>query len=217
MLPSILVCCLLSYLLGSLPFGLWVGLWWKGIDIRTLGSKNIGATNVWRVLGCGPGVTVFMLDTAKGAAGIAFARFLLGPSRTQGAEIWLPILIGFLAIAGHTFSVFLRFKGGKGVATTLGALLALNLLLAVLILAIWVLCVTLTRYVSVGSLVAGAATPFVAYFLLRSHYPAECWWMVELGVVVALLVTVKHRGNIKRLLAGTEAKVGRGQAVSSDG
>ena len=205
---SILLCCLLSYLCGALPFGLWVGLWWKGVDIRQLGSNNIGATNVLRVLGRGPGVTVLLLDTLKGMAGILLARVLLPYAQTSGSMIWLPILIGFLAIIGHTFSIFLRLKGGKGVSTTLGALFALNWQLALLAIVIWLLLVAITRYVSVGSMVAGAALPFGAYFLLRAQ-PAERWWMVGLGVVAAVLVIIKHRGNIQRLLAGTEAKIGQ--------
>jgi glycerol-3-phosphate acyltransferase PlsY len=204
----ILLCCLVSYLVGSLPCGLWVGLWWKGIDIRTLGSKNIGATNVLRVLGPGPGATVMVLDTLKGVAGIVLARALLPHHLTHNDGIWLPILVGFLAIAGHSFSIFLRLKGGKGVSTSLGALLALNWQIGLLALVVWLIFVALTRFVSVGSIMAGASLPFDAYFVLRTH-PAERWWMVGLGTLIALLVIVKHRGNLQRLLAGTEAKIGQ--------
>lgn len=201
MLPTLLFCCVISYIVGSLPFGLWIGLLWKRVDIRTLGSKNIGATNVLRVLGPGPGLTVFALDTLKGAAGVLLTRHLLPQS-----HIGLYLIVGLLAIVGHTFSVFLRFKGGKGVATTFGALLALHWLVALIALIGWVLTVAVTRYVSLASLIAGWSIPVGAYFVAR---PADRWWLVGLGVVVAVLVTVKHRANIHRLLTGTEAKIGQ--------
>jgi len=201
-----------SYLVGSLPFGLWVGLWWKGIDIRTLGSQNIGATNALRVLGTAPGLTVMLLDTLKGSAGIVLAWALL-PGNIHGVWSWLPILIGLLAIVGHSFSIFLRFKGGKGVSSTLGAMFALNWQIALIALAIWLVLVGTTRYVSVGSLVGGVSIPVTAYFLLQGP---ERWWMVGLGIVVLVLVTIKHRGNIQRLLAGTEAKIGQRVEIPTD-
>lgn len=195
-----LLFCLVSYLAGSLPFGLWVGLVWKRVDIRTLGSKNIGATNVLRVLGPGPGVTVFLLDTVKGGVGVALAR-MLQPS----LPVWALILIAFLGIAGHSFSVFLRFKGGKGVATSLGALLALSPPVAGIGLAVWILFVAATRYVSLASILAAFSLPFAAYFTVTDGRG----WIVALGAALFLLVTVKHRANIHRLLTGTESRIGQ--------
>ena len=198
---TIFLCCVVSYFVGSLPFGLWVGLLWKRVDIRTLGSQNIGTTNVLRVLGPGPGIVVCLLDTLKGGVGVWLAHAL-----KPNLPIWVLIPIGFLAIAGHTFSIFLRFRGGKGVATSLGALLALSSPVAGIALAVWILLVAATRYVSVASLFAGLSLPFAAYFTVPE--PGK-WWMVGLGTALFLLVLVKHRSNIQRLRAGTEPKFGQ--------
>jgi glycerol-3-phosphate acyltransferase PlsY len=207
----LLLACAVSYFAGSLPFGLWIGLYWKKVDIRTLGSNNIGTTNVLRVLGPGPGFAVFVLDTVKGLAGIALAR-LLWP------EIPMPALIfvGFCAILGHTFSLFLGFKGGKGVATSFGVLIGLNGGVALVTFVLWALLVALTRYVSVASIVAGICIPIAAYILM-AHDPGRPW-MVGLGIILVVLVLVKHRTNIARLRAGTEAKIGqRVQLPATDG
>lgn len=203
-----LLCCVISYLLGGLPFGLWVGLIWKRTDIRTLGSKNIGATNVLRVLGPGPAAVAFVLDTLKGAAGIMLAHLLL-------PELYfaLVMLIGFCAILGHTFSPFLGFKGGKGVATSLGMLLACCWQVAVVALLSWIVVVAITRYVSLASLVAAFSLPFTAYLMLRGD---DQWWMVGFGVALAVLVTLKHRANIHRLLNGTESKIGQRAEVTPE-
>lgn len=215
LLLILLLCCVVSYLIGSLPFGLWIGLLWKHVDIRTLGSKNIGATNVLRVLGPGPGITVCVLDTAKGAAGIVLARILFSHVLRTDAPLPLLILIGFLAILGHTFSAFLRFKGGKGVATTLGVLLALSPFVAGVGLLVWLVLVAATRYVSLASIAAGISLPFAAYF--DPDLKSDRWWMVGLCIALAILVTVKHRTNIQRLLAGTEPKIGQRVEIATPG
>lgn len=205
---QLLLACVISFLIGALPFGLWVGLL-KGVDIRTLGSKNIGATNVLRVLGPAAGLTVFVLDTLKGAAGILLAVFVLLP----GLAFPWQVLIGFCAVLGHTFSPFLRFKGGKGVATTLGILLALSWPVGLTTLAVWIIVVALTRYVSLASIVAGISLPISSWFFLP--HPARIW-MAAMTLTLAILVIIKHRENIKRLLAGTEAKFGQRVAAKED-
>jgi len=196
-----LFCCVVSYIVGSFPFGLWVGQLWKGVDIRTLGSKNIGATNVLRVLGPGPGALVFLLDTLKGCVGVALAYKLI-----PNAHFLVYIIVGFLGIAGHIFSIFLRFKGGKGVATSFGALLALSYPMALITLAAWVIILAVTRYVSVAALSAGLILPFAAYFTVP---PPGKIWMVGLSIALCILVTVKHWANILRLRNGTESKIGQ--------
>lgn len=198
------LCCVISYLTGALPFGLWVGLLWKGVDIRTLGSKNIGATNVLRVLGPGPAALAFLLDVGKGIAGIALARAAWSATDAGGGMHWL-VLIGLCAVVGHTFSPFLRFKGGKGIATSLGVLLALGWQVGVIALIVWIVLVVLTRYVSLGSIAAAAVVPISALLLLTGEQRV---WMTALGAVLAILVIVKHRPNIQRLLAGTESRIG---------
>jgi glycerol-3-phosphate acyltransferase PlsY len=206
-LPLIIAaCCVSSYLIGALPFGLWVGLLWKGVDIRTLGSKNIGATNVLRVLGPGPGLMVFGLDTLKGAVGITLAGYLSAQQVIPTLSFSALMLVGFCAILGHTFSPLLRFKGGKGVATSLGVLIALSPVVAGIGLGCWILVVATSRYVSLGSLAAAFVLPFAAYFTMPD---AQRWWMVGLTAVMGVLVIVLHRGNIRRLLAGAEAKIGQ--------
>lgn len=209
MLAILCLCFLVSYLIGSFPFGLWVGLLWKQVDIRTLGSQNIGATNVLRVLGPGPGLTVFALDTAKGAAGIVLAHLFL----PHNAPFYQFMLIGFLAIAGHTFSPFLRFKGGKGVATSLGVLLALSLPVGLIGLGIWIALVAITRYVSLASIVAACTLPVTS---LLCTGLSERRWMFGLAVMLAVLVTVKHRANIQRLLHGAESKIGQRVQVPAE-
>jgi glycerol-3-phosphate acyltransferase PlsY len=203
--PFILIAVLLvgSYFIGSLPFGLWIGLSWKKVDIRTLGSKNIGATNVLRVLGPGPGITVFVLDTLKGAVAL-FAAHVLLPDAPPPALIG----IGFAAVLGHTFSPFLGFKGGKGVATSLGMLFALSWQVALVALIAWGIVLAATRFVSLASLVAAFTLPFTPALCLKATPDME-HWMLGLGILVAVMVAVKHRSNIERLLNGTEPKIGQ--------
>jgi len=205
---QILLACVISVLIGALPFGLWVGLL-KGVDIRTLGSKNIGATNVLRVLGPAAGLIVFALDTVKGAAGILLAVVLLLP----GLDFPWRVLIGFCAVLGHTFSPFLRFKGGKGVATTLGVLLALSWPVGLIALGVWMLVVLLSRYVSLASIAAGLSLPIASWFVMPAP---DRGWMVGLTVVITALVIIKHRDNLARLLAGTEAKFGQRVAAPTE-
>jgi glycerol-3-phosphate acyltransferase PlsY len=199
-----------SYILGSLPFGLWVGLIWKGVDIRTLGSKNIGATNVLRILGPGPGITVFLLDTLKGAAFIWIYGMM-----ADNPQFGLKAIIGVTAILGHTFSAFLNFKGGKGVATTLGVLIGLNPIVAAWGFGTWLVVVLITRYVSLASLCAGICLPIAFYF--NSNNFNEKMWTVPIFILIAIFVFVKHTANIKRLLAGTEPKFGKKKEESEEG
>ncbi len=209
----LLVGILVSYLLGSLPFGLWIGLAWKGVDIRTLGSKNIGATNVLRVLGWPPATVVFLLDTLKGMLGIVVFSELFRYMFAASMPIYYRVPLGICAILGHSFSPFLRFKGGKGVATSLGVLLALNPIAALIGLFTWGAVLLITRYVSLASLVAAYTLPCYAW-----QMPAgmEREWMLCLGIGLALLVTVKHRGNIQRLLHGAEPRIGQRVSVPSE-
>jgi len=195
-----------SYLIGSLPFGLWIGLAWKHVDIREQGSKNIGATNAFRVLGSGPASVVFVLDAGKGIAAILLGHYLESVGIIHGLTMPLFILIGISAVLGHSFSPFLGFKGGKGVSTSLGMLLALSWLVAAIALLSWLIMLAITRYVSVASVVAAFVLPFAADLCLQGD---ERVWMIGLGVTLALLVAVKHYGNLQRLLAGTEPRIGQ--------
>jgi glycerol-3-phosphate acyltransferase PlsY len=190
-----------AYLFGSIPFGVIVGRAWRGIDVRKFGSGNIGASNVLRVLGPGPAAAVFIGDLLKGYAPVAAGRMLLAKWGTPELDLWL-LPLGLAPIIGHSFSVFLRFSGGRAVTTACGVLFALAWPAAVIGLAIWGLVIAITRYISAASIVAAISVP--VYMLLSG----KRWEWLVFWSAVALLVILRHIPNIKRLLAGTETKIG---------
>ena len=194
-MPRTLLLCAGAFVPGAIPFGYLAGRM-RGIDLRQHGSGNIGATNALRVLGVVPGILVLLLDVLKGYLPVLLAhRLALGPWGTMAA--------GLLAILGHTFSPFLRFRGGKGIATSLGVLLGLSPMVAGLSLSAFLVVVLLTRYVSLGSLIAAFAQ--AALFWVWEHpFPYRL-----LGLLAALFVFVKHWPNIQRLRSGTESRIGR--------
>ena len=192
-----LLALLLSYLLGSIPNGLWLcrALW--HVDLRQHGSHNIGATNAWRTLGKGPGFLVFFLDMRKGLLAVWRGEMLVGTPLVM-------ILCGVLAIVGHSLSLFLRFHGGKGVATGRGVILMRMPKVTVSVFLVWRLLGLATRDVSRGSIVAAARLPVLALVL---GYPAR---YAVFGVLAAALIIVRHRSNITRLLNGTENRISAG-------
>jgi len=185
----------LSYLLGSIPTGLWLGLRLRGVDIREAGSKNIGATNTMRVLGKPLGAIALTADIAKGLIPV------VGIARLSPADAQLPILCGVAAILGHSFSLFLKFRGGKGVATSAGVFLGLATWPALIAIGVFASITAATRMVSAGSVCAAAALAISVWF-----FPLSIVIRVVTGVV-ALLVIVKHRSNIQRILKGEENKL----------
>lgn len=185
----------LGYLLGSIPFGLLLTRFAGLGDVRNIGSGNIGATNVLRTGRKGLAAATLILDAAKGAAAVLIAQ-ALWPTLGLGG------LAAIGAFVGHLYPVWLRFKGGKGVATLIGIVAALAWPVALIIAAVWIGALLLTRYSSVGGMSAAIAAPVAAYALGRID-------LVPLFAGFALLVLWKHRANIGRLLAGTEPKVGR--------
>lgn len=188
-----------GYLCGALPWGLWLGRGLRGVDVRTLGSGNLGATNVYRSLGPGIGVATLALDMAKGALPVwLIPGSPLGIHFPGGVE-WCRIAVGIAAIAGHMWTLFARFRGGKGVATTAGVLLALSPPAFGVFVAVFLAAVGLTRYISVGSML-GALAFAVTLGLLRGLASPVALF----GVLVAILVILRHRGNIRRLLRGEE-------------
>lgn len=188
-----------AYLIGSFSSAFVIGKRVYGVDLRTKGSGNLGATNVKAVLGTKPAIVVLILDAAKGAAAVALARFLIGNT----APMWLLLIVMLFAIAGHTFPFYLSPpKGGKGVATGAGALFFLMPSVASLLLVVFVLVVYKTRYVSLGSIMIAVLFPLLAFFKFGGVAT-----MVVAGVV-AILVIYLHRANISRLLGGTESKFG---------
>ena len=197
-----LVLILFSYLFGALPIGLLVGRMVKGIDVRDYGSGNIGATNVWRIMGPLWGTAVFLCDFCKGyfptVLTIRIHEHL--PTMTP----WLPVAVGLAAILGHNFSPFLGFKGGKGVATSLGVVFGLSPTAAAVGFAVWGLCLFVTRYISAASMIAAVATSGLLIF----YHPDLPH--ILFALLVALFVIIKHRPNIARLKAGTEPKIKSG-------
>lgn len=195
---------LLAYLAGSLPTGYWMGLT-KGIDIRTVGSGSTGATNVLRSVGKMEALVVFIVDIAKGYLPVWWAM-VLEPSLWSSLGLppyTIPVAVALMPVLGHSRSVFLGFKGGKSAATGLGTFLALNPLAAGIAFAAWLGVLVVWRIVSLASISAAAAAPFIAYFC--GSPPT----IVGFAVVGALYVIVRHRANLTRLMTGTEPRIGK--------
>src|SRR5262249_134734 len=192
---AILITAGIAYLLGSIPFGYLLVKAFHGTDVRTTGSGNIGATNVAR-MAPGLGLVTLFLDAAKGLGAVLLAALLF-----PGQAV-LPFLAGFAAVAGHIFPVWLGFKGGKGVATGLGAFMFLAPKAIVLALVGFLLVLSIFRFVALGSIVASASLPVSALLLKEGHRPTG----VVLLSAVALLIIVKHHQNIARILNRTEPK-----------
>jgi glycerol-3-phosphate acyltransferase PlsY len=183
---------LASYLLGATPTSYIAGRLGRGIDLREHGSKNLGATNVYRILGWAYAIPVAIIDVAKGAIPVAlFGRWANGPA-------WLPVTLGGAAVVGHMFSPYVRFRGGKGVATAAGVFTALAPLAFAIALPVWGLCLWITGFVSLSSIVA--ALTFPLWVRLTAGGGPTFW----ASALLALLIVLAHRVNIGRLLAGTE-------------
>lgn len=202
-----IICALMAYLLGSIPSAIWVGRKFYGIDVREHGSGNAGATNVFRVLGKGPGTVVLLMDIVKGYLAVVLAymmeKHLYSEEISNASNSWFfPVFFGVLSVIGHMLPVFAKFKGGKGVATFFGIIIALDPRVAGLALLVFVLVNIVTGYVSVGSLMAGLSIPvlFLQVFGYRDMS------IVVFGVSVGVLIVYTHRKNIKRLMAGEETK-----------
>jgi glycerol-3-phosphate acyltransferase PlsY len=198
MTAAILIgCAVVSYLVGSIPTGY---LWGKarGVDIRTVGSGNIGATNVMRALGKGPGIIVLLFDAAKGFFPVFFApRMFPGVDRNT-----LQILCCVCVIAGHNWTCWLNFKGGKGISTSAGALLAFLPWPLLCALGVWLVVFAIGRYVSLASISAAVAIPIATWLILKDVT------LIVFTAIVGAVAIYKHKSNIQRLLAGTESRVG---------
>lgn len=192
---------LLAYLLGSIPTSVWVGKWFFGIDVRQHGSGNAGATNTIRVLGWKAGGPVFAVDIAKGfaAASLAWATELV-PQTSQFVNFQL--ILGFAALLGHVFPVFAGFRGGKGVATLLGVVIALSPLPAGLAFLVFLVVLFIFKYVSVASMTAGVSYPLMLWLL----FPALPLSLKIAGIVMSLALIATHKKNIVRLMKGEESK-----------
>jgi glycerol-3-phosphate acyltransferase PlsY len=195
---SYIIVILCSYIIGSIPSGLILGKTFWNVDLREYGSKNIGATNAWRTLGKLPGFIVFVADLLKGMIGVYLGMLLVGTSTAM-------IIGGIVAIIGHSLSLFLKFKGGKGVATGLGVIIMLMPTVSAIVFIIWLVIVMISKYVSLASIIAAICAPIFAFIL---GMPFE---FVAFGVVAAVFVIYRHKSNIGRLMNGTENKIKAGK------
>jgi acyl phosphate:glycerol-3-phosphate acyltransferase len=191
MAPALIV---LAYFIGALPTGLVLVRVLRGEDIRKHGSGNIGTVNVLRVAGPAVAATVLLVDVLKGLVPVLFALH-------AGLAPWAVVAAGLAAIGGHNWSIFLGFRGGKGIATSFGVLAGLSLPAALVAAIVWVVVVAISRFASLGSLLAVVSVPIM---LWRLRTPAE---YVAFGIIASLLAIYRHRANIQRLVAGTELRV----------
>ena len=191
-----IVILLSAYIIGSIPFGYIMTRLIKNVDIRHYGSGNIGATNVLRLLGWKAGLLVFLLDGAKGVAAVLLAGALSDHAA-------LPLLAGLAVLLGHSFSLFLKFKGGKGAATGVGVLVGLSVWVTLIVLLIAAAVIAITRYVSLASILGVLSVPLL--FWLFGYETVYIYF----GLLAALIIVWRHRANIARLLKGTEAKIGQ--------
>lgn len=198
---------IIAYLLGAVPFGYVMGRYLRSIDLRDFGSGNIGATNALRTLGKKPGIIVLILDLLKGLLAVVLVAPLLYTHTAPVAKLHFMYLLGICAIIGHDWTVFLKFHGGKGVSTTLGVLIGLSFIdyrfavsLGALI-AVWVIVVLITKYVSLASIISACSLPLIMLAFRMSYFD------ISFAAAVGFLILIRHKGNIKRLIAGRENKL----------
>jgi len=204
----VIACCAIGYFLGSFPAGYFAGRL-AGVDIRSVGSGNIGATNVLRTLGKRWGYPVFILDALKGFASVRLAFILakFWPAAQPYAE-YIAILTAIMSVAGHMFPVWLGFKGGKGVATSAGALFGLMPWAVPCVFVVWFIVFEFSRYVSLASIIAAISLPIIAGLLAHWKF-IDTWALVYFSLLIMALVLWRHRSNFSRLLKGTEQRFSR--------
>lgn len=191
-----------AYLLGSIPTSVWMGQAFYGIDVRKEGSGNAGASNTFRILGKKAGIPVLLIDIAKGWTASNLAYFIIyfrpGTEEFMNAQLYL----GLIAVFGHIFPIYANFKGGKGIATLLGVVMAIHFLGALCCFCIFTVLLLLTRYVSLSSMIASVSFPIILAFGFKTSYPT----LIGFGVFVAIMVLLTHQKNIQRLIKGEESK-----------
>jgi glycerol-3-phosphate acyltransferase PlsY len=205
---------LIAYLLGSIPTAVWIGKWFYRIDIRDHGSGNAGATNTIRILGYKAGIPVMLFDVFKGWLAVSLAGWISLSEAGHDGVIVIKIACAVAAVVGHIFPVFAGFRGGKGVGTLAGVGIALYPLALLIVLAVFILVLAVSRYVSLASILAAVSFPLAAFFITGEKHPA----LLILAVLVAIFVPLTHRNNIRRLLRGEENKfLFRRKKVEKDG
>ncbi|HOE39986.1 MAG TPA: glycerol-3-phosphate 1-O-acyltransferase PlsY [Bacteroidales bacterium] len=203
MLTYIIIFSILSYLIGSFSSAVWFGRWFWNTDVREFGSKNAGATNTFRVLGTKAGLIVFVFDVLKSFAAIQLVRLV--PELQQNSELYIQIkiLFGACAIIGHIFPVFSQFRGGKGVASMLGFIIAIHPLAAGITFGVFLIVFLISRIVSLSSISAALAFPFIIYFLEKGNSLT----LTIFSIIATCLIILTHLKNIKRLLKGEEKPI----------
>ena len=193
---------IIAYVIGSIPSSVWIGKSYFGKDVRDYGSSNAGATNTFRVLGTQAGIVVLLLDILKGVTAASLILYIPSVSHGTDQYVNLQLLFGILAVVGHIFPVFENFNGGKGIATLFGMLIGIHYLLAVACVALFVVVLLLTRYVSLSSILATISFPIFTIYIFNRDEPL----LIAFGVAAALMVVITHKKNIVRLLNGEESK-----------
>jgi glycerol-3-phosphate acyltransferase PlsY len=213
MIIEFTIAVIFAYLIGSIPFAIIIGKSFYNIDVRKFGSGNAGATNTIRVLGLKAGLPVLLLDAAKGFLGVKIAYlFYLQGAVADEAYINLEIILGIATVLGHIFPVYVKFQGGKGIATLLGVGLTLFTFPTLIGLGIFVIIFILTKYVSLGSIISALLFPFISIFLFKFG----CTSQVIFAVAIAIIVPLTHKKNIIRLIRGEESKLYLFKKTSND-
>jgi glycerol-3-phosphate acyltransferase PlsY len=198
----IIISCSVAYLLGSIPTAVWLGKMKYGIDVRQHGSRNAGATNVFRVLGKKPGITVLLIDICKGILASSLPYFI-GSNLSEEIVINLMLVAGVLAVIGHVYPVFAGFNGGKGVATSLGVIIGIHPPAALICIVVFLILFMLFNYVSLGAILASLSFPITVHFVFHNQH----YWLTVFSIILSATVIGLHEKNIKRLIKGEESKM----------
>ena len=200
-----IIAIVLAYLIGSVPSAVWVGKWFFGVDVREHGSKNAGATNTFRVLGKKAGFPVLFMDVFKGWGAVTLLSYLFCSFESGTNQfVNFQLAVGMSAVFGHIYPIYARFKGGKGVATLLGIILAIHLQAAGLAFAVFIVTFLISKYVSLGAIVAAITFPFIVTFIFKAQDTPS---LIYFATVMSILVIYTHRQNIDRLLRKEESKM----------
>lgn len=201
--PVNILALLFAYLIGSIPTAVWLGKYFHGMDIREHGSGNAGATNTFRIFGKKLGIIVLIIDVLKGWIAVKLFYVLYESGQSVDELFNLKIRLGICALLGHVFPIYVGFKGGKGVATLLGIILALNHQAALMSIGVFLIVLMITRYVSLSSIIAGLFFPIVVMVIFKTEQPA----MVVFALMISIAVIITHQKNIERLFSKKESRV----------
>ena len=200
-IPTI-ISLLIAYLLGSIPTAVWIGKAFYGVDVREYGSGNAGATNTFCVLGKKAGIPVLLIDALKGYCAVSLVYIFAEEPISDSAFVNYQLALGIAAVIGHIFPVFAGFRGGKGIATLLGLMLAVHYQGALMALTVFIIVFALTRFVSLGSMIAALSFPFIIVLVYSATVPS----LIVFSMFVAILVLITHQKNIERLVRKEESK-----------